>query len=182
MTAVLAGENGTLGLRPVTALDLSVLRELFREVHGEQFASAGLSPALLTPLLDVQFQSKQAQYGLGHPDAVDSLIVLDDHVVGRCWVHRSATAVRVLDLAVLPMARRRGVASRLLSDLIDEALERGLCLHLSVWRDNDAALGLYEGLGFELREQRPDGYLELCRPSAPHNCRTIRPDGEAEPR
>lgn len=173
---------GAAGLRPVTSSDLPVLRQVFHEVHGEQFAGSGLPAELLVPLLDLQFRSQQAQYGHEHPEAEDSLIELDGHPVGRCWIDRSSAAFRILDLAVLPSARRRGIASRVLSALAEEAAEAGRCLHLSVWRDNVAARSLYEGLGFGLRQESSDGYLELCWSTAAHSSPPTTPPREAETR
>jgi ribosomal protein S18 acetylase RimI-like enzyme len=158
----------------------AAVARVFQEVRGEQFRGFGLTPELLGPLLDVQFRSQQAQYRHAHPQAVDHVLDLDGQVVGRCYVDRSTDGIRVLDLAVLADFRRRGIASRVMADLLTEAAAAGCCLHLSVWSDNMPARRLYEGLGFVLRAERPDGYLELCCPGStdpahPHACPS-RPD------
>ena len=55
----------------------------------------------------------------------------------------------ILNLAVLPEARRRGIGRALLSALIDEGKRRAaLVFYLDVRRSNSAAIALYEGQGF----------------------------------
>jgi [ribosomal protein S18]-alanine N-acetyltransferase len=57
--------------------------------------------------------------------------------------------VHVLDVAVRPDARRRGLGRALLRDVIDDARARGATsMFLEVRRSNAPALALYRGLGF----------------------------------
>jgi len=63
--------------------------------------------------------------------------------------------VHVLDVAVDPSERRRGVASALVEHLVHEARSGGaVFVTLEVRRSNDAAQGLYRGHGFEARRVR----------------------------
>jgi GNAT superfamily N-acetyltransferase len=62
---------------------------------------------------------------------------------------RAAPVLNVHDLAVLPGARRAGVASRLLEEAEVEARRRGCCkLTLEVREDNAAARSLYARRGY----------------------------------
>jgi GNAT superfamily N-acetyltransferase len=62
---------------------------------------------------------------------------------------RAAPVINIHDLAVLPDARRLGVASRLLRAVEDEARRRGCCkLTLEVREDNRAARTLYARAGY----------------------------------
>jgi N-acetylglutamate synthase-like GNAT family acetyltransferase len=57
-------------------------------------------------------------------------------------------------IGVVPAARRRGVAERLMRALLDEARERGIrAVTLEVLEENDPAYRLYEKLGFEVTRQ-----------------------------
>ena len=133
---------------------------VFSAVRAEQFRAAGIAPETAGPLLEMQFRSQQLQYGAAYPDAVDHVIDLDGQVVGRCFVAITDDGVRVLDIAVLAPWRRRGIASRVLEDL-GRTAPRGR-VQLSVWADDTRARRFYEALGYSVRAQRPDGYLELC--------------------
>lgn len=168
-----------VSLRPVAAGDEPAVADVFRQVRGEQFAASGLPAEMLTGLLDLQFQAQQAQYRATHPQAYDHVIDVDGRTAGRCYVDRSGSVLRVLDLAVVPALRRHGVGSAVLKALLNEAAVLGTCLHLSVWTDNAAARRLYAGLGFRVQRQQADGLLDLCRPPAGPvvgPCKTDAPD------
>ena len=64
------------------------------------------------------------------------------------WV--VASELQVMNVATLPSVRRRGFARLLLLDAMDRGRALGLReASLEVRRSSEAALGLYEGLGFE---------------------------------
>ena len=71
---------------------------------------------------------------------------------GRAALSRAPTDtwVGITDVRVAPEHRRRGLASRILEELLDWAAERGATTaYLQVREDNAAALALYRRLGFE---------------------------------
>jgi len=90
-----------------------------------------------------------------HPAACSFLAYLDDKPVGlvNCYLGFSTFAGRPLlnihDLAVIPEARRMGIARRLLDAVRDKARALGCCkLALEVRDDNPAAQRLYQRYGF----------------------------------
>ncbi|MEU4453514.1 GNAT family N-acetyltransferase [Nocardioides sp. NPDC023903] len=77
--------------------------------------------------------------------------------MGRFWQLR--------DLYVVPGARRRGVAAALVSAVREAALAAGATrLSLVTEPDNQAALGLYRGLGFKPVEGLASLSLDLAPP------------------
>ncbi len=56
--------------------------------------------------------------------------------------------LHLLQIAVVPEARRRGLASRLHAALFDAVRPRPLAAWLEVRADNDGAIGFYERLGW----------------------------------
>ncbi|MEI6558568.1 MAG: N-acetyltransferase [Rhodospirillaceae bacterium] len=88
----------------------------------------------------------------------------------------AADEAEVLSLAVLPAARRAGLAGRLLADALAWAAACGVsATFLEVAEDNRAALALYRGAGFSGVGRRPGYYrrgagfvaaLVLSRPLA----------------
>ena len=67
--------------------------------------------------------------------------------------------IHINTLAVKESERRRGLATRLLQFVFQEAAREGLRrATLEVRRSNEAALNLYAGLGFEVRGVRPRYY------------------------
>jgi ribosomal-protein-alanine N-acetyltransferase len=74
-----------------------------------------------------------------------------------CWF--VADQLHINTLAVKTDVRRRGHATRLLRYVFSEALAAGVtCATLEVRRSNEAALKLYEGLGFQVQAIRPNYY------------------------
>ena len=69
--------------------------------------------------------------------------------------------IHILNVAVDPPQRRRGVARALLTEVLDRGKARGLALAtLEVRRSNEAAQGLYEGLGFRRVGLRKGYYVD----------------------
>lgn len=65
------------------------------------------------------------------------------------FFRRTSRRARLYSLAVAGPCRGRGVGIALLNAVIEVATSRGCCaLRLEVRRDNTAAIGLYERLGF----------------------------------
>ncbi|WP_435092695.1 GNAT family N-acetyltransferase [Halorubrum sp. N11] len=65
--------------------------------------------------------------------------------------------VHIAELAVAPDYRRDGRARGLLSSVLGDATGP---VTLQAHPDNDAALSLYEGLGFEVVDRRADAYAD----------------------
>jgi ribosomal protein S18 acetylase RimI-like enzyme len=76
----------------------------------------------------------------------------DSEVLVGCLVllfRRDSHHARIYSLAVSPVARRRGVARRLLAYAETESRRRGLIgIVLEVRPDNEAAIALYQAAGF----------------------------------
>jgi ribosomal protein S18 acetylase RimI-like enzyme len=79
--------------------------------------------------------------------------------VGELLLHRVLDEAEIRSLAVLPAARRRGVASALLGAVLAHASAAGVRLfHLEVRAGNAAARALYQDLGFAVVGRRPRYY------------------------
>ena len=123
--------------------DGEVLWEIFRS------SRAGALPGLHEPLLQMQHRAREAAYRAAYPDATDDLIVIGDAVVGRVLVSRSQDEHRVIDIAVMQEHQGRGVGTRVLRSLAEEASAAGKPLRLTVATDNRAAR-LYRRIGFAI--------------------------------
>lgn len=76
-----------------------------------------------------------------------------------CWV--IFEELHINSLAVAPDQRRKGYARRLLDSVFQAVIPEGVtAATLEVRRSNAAALGLYEGLGFQVEGVRADYYQE----------------------
>ena len=85
----------------------------------------------------------------------------DDRLAGYLITSRYVDAWHVMNIAVNPAFRRRGIATALLErlfELTDDGGRRGYTLEVRV--SNEAAIKLYERLGFEARGTRRGYYTD----------------------
>jgi ribosomal-protein-alanine N-acetyltransferase len=110
------------------------------------FAGADLPPPLLAQLVAGQIAAARADRAGRHPDA-ERLIAVDDGAsAGAVLLDRDGADLRIVDLAVVASARRRGVGRTLLAAALGRAGERDVVL--TVARDNAPARALYAAAGF----------------------------------
>lgn len=83
----------------------------------------------------------------------------DGEILGGCGLFLIAGEGNITNVVVAPGARRRGVATGLLTYLLSEGDRAGLTAYtLEVRVSNTAAIGLYEKLGFVSEGIRPNFY------------------------
>jgi GNAT superfamily N-acetyltransferase len=110
----------------------------------------------------MQFDAQDSWYRQMYP-AGEFLVVVDEGTpVGRLYIGRSESEIRIIDIALLPEHRGNGIGSRLFADIFTQADRDGLPVTLRVEPWNPAKR-LYGRLGFEPREQ--EGLYEtMVRP------------------
>jgi ribosomal-protein-alanine N-acetyltransferase len=87
--------------------------------------------------------------------------VAGERVVGYICANQIADEGHILNLAVHPDFRRKGIANTLVKNIIEE-LKENACrfLYLEVRASNNAARKLYEGFGFSVVGARKAYYTE----------------------
>ena len=97
---------------------------------------------------------------LANPDRSSCLLAEQDSiVVGFACFRLAGGEAELLNLAVLPEARRQGGGSRLLKQVLLEVADRGAeRIFLEVRDSNVAARRLYERFGFQLAGRRSGYY------------------------
>lgn len=106
------------------------------------------------PLLQMQFRAQAMSYKSQYPGAEHRLILMEGRPSGRILVDRSGERLHLVDIALLPEARGRGIGTALLHALQAEAGVAGLPVRLSVYEANPARR-LYERLGFRVTGNQP---------------------------
>jgi ribosomal protein S18 acetylase RimI-like enzyme len=100
----------------------------------------------------MQFTAQQAHYQHYYPEAVHEIILVDGKPIGRSYIDRRDTEIRVLDLTLLPEFRGAGIGAQLFRALIAEAAAacKAVSIHVEVF---NPALPFFERLGFAKKEE-----------------------------
>jgi GNAT superfamily N-acetyltransferase len=146
---------GTVELHPTGPADEPFLCELDGGVVAEQLGQGGLDPETLATVREMQFIARRRDRAARYPEADEQLIVLDGRPVGAVLIDRSSARILIIDLALIPTARHRGIGTSILAMLVEEAARRGLPLRATTQSTNAPARQLYTRAGF--RELDDDG-------------------------
>src|SRR4051794_36843744 len=159
--------SGLLRLRPERAEDEPFRFQLFCQSRPAEFALLQLEAAAFEQLLRFQFQAQASSYSAKFPNARFDIIELDDRPIGRIVVDRPGAVLHIVDQAIIPVLRNRGIGTAIMKALMGEAAETALPVRLKVASSNDPSMRLYLRLGFVPIASDPL-YIEMeWRPPAP---------------
>lgn len=134
-------------LRPVTPADEAFLRVVYAWTRADELAVVPWTDEQKAAFVTMQFEAQRSYYTEIYPDAAYDVIVVDGEDAGRLYVARLDEEIRVVDIALLPPFRGRGVGELLLSQVLAEAAASGRMVVIHVEQQNRAR-NLYERLGF----------------------------------
>jgi GNAT superfamily N-acetyltransferase len=150
-------------LRPAEESDRPFLLRVYASVREPELEAAGMPREQWPPFVEHQFEAQSRHYET-YEDTSFEVVLVDGDPVGRLIVARWPEELRVVDVALLPEHRGRGIGGALMRELIEEADERGVKASIHVERFNPARR-LYDRLGFEPVSET-GVYLLLERPPA----------------
>jgi ribosomal protein S18 acetylase RimI-like enzyme len=134
-------------LRPVADRDRAFLVDLYGSVREPELAHVPWSDDAKRAFVEHQFAAQDGHYREHYPGATLDVIEVDGKPAGRLYVHRGPSDIRIMDIALAPAFRQRGIGTGLLRTLMAEAQESGRMLSIHV-ETNNPARALYERLGF----------------------------------
>jgi ribosomal protein S18 acetylase RimI-like enzyme len=152
-TGIAVIEAGTLTLRPVTPEDRPFLFAVYASTREEELAPVPWTAGQKQAFLRMQFDAQDTYYRANYAAATLDIILLDGMPAGRLYVERCPDEIRIIDIALVPAYRGKGIGSALLRGLQDDAraAERPLSIHVE--RMNPA-MRLYRRLGFQVVADR----------------------------
>ena len=151
-------------LRRVTADDESFLRELYASTRERELSIVPWSEEQKASFLTMQFDAQDSHYRTHYPDAQFDIIEIDGVPAGRLYVFATDSELRVIDIALMPQYRSKGIGGNLMRTILRTASDSGRVVTIHVEVDNPAR-HLYERLEFTPVEQR--GPYLLMRSAAP---------------
>jgi len=141
----------SIDIRPATSDDTRILFEVYASTRSEELAPVPWTSEQKLQFLAFQFQSQDEHYRQMFPSASFDVIDVDGVPAGRLYVNRTEGTIHVIDIALLPAARGRGIGRTILRGLCAEAEAQGARVTISVEKFNPAKR-LYERMGFRMFE------------------------------
>jgi ribosomal protein S18 acetylase RimI-like enzyme len=148
-------------LRPEVEDDIPFLKQLYASTRADELnALAAMWTAdQRQAFLDQQFAAQRHHYHTQIDDCRFAVIEERAAPVGRLYLEDRVTQLHIVDVALLPAKRGRGIGGIVLTALIDAAHRAGKGVGIFVEPSNPA-LNLYRRLGFTEIRQTPF-YLEM---------------------
>lgn len=129
--------------------DEPFLYDLYASTRAEEMAAWGLEAAQQEMFLELQFSAQRRHYEMAYAEADHRVVLFDGKPAGRLLVFRSELEIILVDIALLPEHRNRGIGAALIDELLGEAERSSKPVRLHVVKENRARR-LYERLGFEI--------------------------------
>ncbi|MHA3773188.1 N-acetyltransferase family protein [Verrucomicrobiota bacterium sgz303538] len=140
-------------LRPVQVEDMPFLREVYASTRADELALVSWTDEQKAEFCRMQFEAQDKHYREHYPKAQFLIIEHGELPVGRLYVDRWPREIRIMDIALLPEHRSKGIGSVLIRELQQEAQASGKTLSIHVEKFNPA-LRLYDRLGFRPIEDK----------------------------
>lgn len=145
--------------------DTGFFYSVYASTRTEELAQVPWTAEDRERFLRQQFQAQDHAYRNNYPGAEFLIIVVDGADAGRLFVHRRPDEIRIMDIALLPGFRGRGLGTRVLKQIFREGelSARIVTIHVEVF---NPAMRLYERLGFSKVGGNDVYWLMEWRPGA----------------
>lgn len=141
--------------RPIkeTAGDREILYQVYASTRRDEMAQVPWSEAEKQNFLRFQFDAQHKFYQGQFPDAEYSMVLVAGREAGRLYLDRRDDEHRLIDIALLPEYRNKGLGSRLMRGVLSEATaaRKRVCIHVE---QQNPAMHLYLRLGFKKIEDQ----------------------------
>jgi GNAT superfamily N-acetyltransferase len=136
-------------LRPVTAADAAVCGRICYEAFAAIAAQHNFPPDFPSP----EFAETVLANMLAHEEVTATAAVVDNAVVGSCFVTDTGPIAAIGPISVAPGAQDGAIGRQLMEHALDDATHRGFVgVRLVQAAYHSRSMSLYAKLGFEVRE------------------------------
>jgi len=140
--------NPSISFRSITPKDENFLYGLYASTREEELTQTSWTENEKEIFLKQQFSAQHLFYMQQFNKAKFDIVLKNNIPIGRLYVDRREDEIRLIDIALLPEFRNKGIGSSLLTELCDEARKNKKPLRIHVEKNNPA-LQLYRRLGFK---------------------------------
>jgi len=109
-------------LRPASPADEPFLYQVYMSTRLEELASLPWDEAQRQAFLTMQFAAQRHHYHTQYNDASFEVILCDGEPSGRLYVARWPEEIRIIDIALAPAYRGRGVGTALITSSLSSEL------------------------------------------------------------
>lgn len=137
--------------RKIEDKDQSFLKQVYLSTREEELQLVDWPESQKDQFIIQQFEAQHDYYQQVYPDATFDIINCDNISSGRLYIWESEKQIRIVDIALLPQFRNKGIGNLILNQLIEksEASSKILSIHVECY---NRALSLYKRLGFEQKD------------------------------
>lgn len=133
--------------RPEAEADIPFLRRLYISTRWEELAITDWSDEQKIAFLESQFGFQRFHYYKYYPTTDFAVLEQRGTPAGRLYLERRPRVATMLDIALLPEWRNRGIGTTLIEAVLAEAAAAGQAVSIMVEKFNPAQR-LYRRLGF----------------------------------
>ena len=137
-----------VAFRACTPEDVPFLRYLYGTTREDELQVVPWNEEAKANFLDMQFRAQKYDYEEKYPESDFLVIELQGRPIGRLYIDRDPEEIRILDIALLPEYRGRGLGRVLLEEILAEGRSTGRRVTIYVEHYNPAR-HLYDRLGFQ---------------------------------
>ena len=112
--------------RPITPEDHPFLSALYASTRQDEMALVNWTAEEAAAFLQMQFELQHTHYQAHYPTADFLVIELEGTPIGRLYLDRWEREFRLMDIALVPAYRNKGLGSQLLQAVMAEAAGAGL--------------------------------------------------------
>lgn len=128
--------------------DIPFLCKVYKSTRMDEFNGVGWSERELDSFLTSQFEFQHKFYQQNWPNANYEIILEGGNRIGRIYHDTREDEIRVIDIALLPEYRGKGIGGQIMKDIIAKARSLGKTVRIHVEKLN-SAMSLYKRLGFK---------------------------------
>jgi ribosomal protein S18 acetylase RimI-like enzyme len=146
--------------------DRDFLLQVYASTREDELRLVDWSADQKAAFVRMQFEAQDAYYREHYDPATFDVVEVDGEPAGRLYVARWEDEIRIIDVALLPEHRGRGIGTSVIRALLDEAAASGKRVSIHVEKHNPARR-LYERLEFVEAADRGLYVLMQTTPRAP---------------